>query len=52
MKGIFVGMCGLDMIYYDGNPLPKENTKGKYHDYDYNVGGPATNAAVTYAALA
>ena len=52
MKGIFVGMCGLDMIYYDGNPLPKENTKGKYHDYGYNVGGPATNAAVTYAALA
>ena len=51
MKGIFAGMCGLDIIYYGAGALPQENTKGKYNEYGYAVGGPAANAAITYAAL-
>ena len=52
VKGLFAGMCGLDIIYYDSRPLLAENEKDKYTDYHYAVGGPASNAAITYAALA
>ncbi len=50
-NGLFVGMCGLDITYYDNSSLPKENTKGKYLEYTTNIGGPAANAAITYASL-
>ncbi len=51
INGLFVGMCGLDITYYDDGPLPLENTKGKYLDYTTTIGGPATNAAITFAYL-
>ncbi|MBR0385088.1 MAG: hypothetical protein IJI05_00905 [Erysipelotrichaceae bacterium] len=50
-KGYFAGLCNLDIIYYDDHPLPEEDTKGKYSDYTWAPGGPATNAALTYAFL-
>ncbi len=51
-KGYFAGLCGLDVIYYDNGSLPEENTKGRYTEYGWAPGGPATNAARTYAKLA
>ncbi len=42
----------MDVIYYDSAPLPAENTKGRYTEYGWAPGGPACNAARTYAFLA
>jgi len=48
--GIFTGLAGLDIVYYQDN-LPIENSKSKTNDYITVVGGPAANAAITYAML-
>lgn len=50
-KGAFVGLCGLDAVYYGSGALPDEDTKTNFRDYDLTVGGPAANAAITYAKL-
>lgn len=49
-KGLFVGLAGLDFVYYLDQP-PVENKKYKTNDYSCAVGGPAANAAITYTLL-
>lgn len=49
--GLFVGLCGLDVIYYDTQDLPRENEKLRIRNFDLAIGGPAANAAVTYAMM-
>ena len=50
-RGAFVGLCGLDAVYYGMDGLPEENTKKKINDFNIAIGGPAANAAITYAKL-
>lgn len=49
-KGLFVGLCTKDILYYTDN-LPSHNHKSKTEDFATYIGGPAANAAITYAAL-
>lgn len=49
-KGLFVGLCTKDILYYTDD-LPVHNHKSKTDDFAVYIGGPAANAAVTYAAL-
>ncbi|MBQ8798709.1 MAG: hypothetical protein IJZ55_03975 [Lachnospiraceae bacterium] len=50
MKGLFVGLCTKDILYYTDD-LPSHNHKSKTEDFATYIGGPAANAAITYAAL-
>ena len=50
-RGAFVGLCGLDVVHYSFKGMPEENTKRKITDFGIAVGGPAANAAITYARL-
>ncbi|MCQ2519054.1 MAG: PfkB family carbohydrate kinase [Lachnospiraceae bacterium] len=49
-KAVFIGLTGIDYVYYL-DEFPKENGKCKTEDYRKYIGGPAANAAITYAAL-
>jgi sugar/nucleoside kinase (ribokinase family) len=50
MKGIFVGLTTLDLIHYvDRFPLADEKIQAE--DRWIGAGGPAANAAITFAAL-
>lgn len=49
-KGLFVGLCTKDILFYTDS-LPAENHKAKTSDFAAYIGGPAANAAITYAAL-
>ncbi len=49
-KALFVGLCTKDILYYTDD-LPSHNHKSKTDDFDVYIGGPAANAAITYAAL-
>ncbi len=49
-KGLFVGLCTKDILYYT-DELPAHNHKAKTEDFAVYIGGPAANAAITYAAL-
>lgn len=49
-KGLFVGLATLDIVYRIER-LPHPNEKITAHRQDLAAGGPATNAAVTFAAL-
>lgn len=49
-KGLFVGLCTKDIIYYT-DEYPMHNHKIKTEDFAIYIGGPAANAAITYAAL-
>lgn len=49
-KGLFVGLCTKDILYYTDD-LPTHNHKSKTEDFATFIGGPAANAAITYAAL-
>ena len=49
-QGIFVGLSTIDVVYsVDGFPTP--NSKVAARSQDVFVGGPATNAAITFAHL-
>lgn len=50
-KGIFLGLCGMDVVFYSPCGLPKENSKLKTDCFLRQIGGPAANAAVTFARL-
>lgn len=50
-RGAFVGLCGLDAVYYGNGSLPIEDTKISIRDFSLSVGGPAANAAIAYAKL-
>ncbi len=49
-KGLFVGLCTKDILYYTDD-IPAHNHKSKTDDFANYIGGPAANAAITYAAL-
>ncbi len=50
-KGLFVGLTTMDFLYYLEGAYPGENEKVKTGDFMRCVGGPAANAAITYALL-
>lgn len=50
MRGLFVGLCTKDVIFYTDD-LPAQNNKAKTESFATYIGGPAANAAITYAAL-
>lgn len=50
-KGIFIGLCGMDIVFYSALSLPKENTKTKTDCFLRQVGGPAANAAITFSLM-
>ena len=50
-KGLFVGLCGLDVVFYEKGKFPAEDTKMKCSDVRACIGGPAANAAITFAML-
>ena len=50
-KGLFVGLCGLDVVFYEKGKFPVEDTKMKCSDVRACIGGPAANAAITFAML-
>ncbi|WP_103124992.1 sugar kinase [Nostoc cycadae] len=49
-RGLFVGLVTLDLIYL-ADSAPQNNQKMVAADYTVAAGGPATNAAVTFAHL-
>lgn len=49
-RGLFVGLTNIDYVYYL-EEFPEENGKCKTTDYARYIGGPAANAAITYASL-
>ena len=49
-RGLFVGLTTLDLIYHADHP-PQANQKVVAKDMMFAAGGPATNAAVAFAAL-
>ena len=49
-RGCFVGLTTLDYVFYVDSQ-PQENAKVKTNNYKRFVGGPAANAAITYALL-
>lgn len=49
-KAVFIGLTGMDYVCYLDS-FPEENGKCKSSDYSRYIGGPAANAAITYAAL-
>lgn len=50
ISGIFVGLSTIDIVYAV-DEFPAANTKVAAHSQNVFVGGPATNAAVTFAHL-
>jgi len=50
MKGLFVGVSIVDIQLYI-NEFPRSNTKNKALSARFDIGGPATNAAITFAIL-
>ena len=49
-KGLFIGLNTIDMQFLV-EQYPTQNQKAKASDYGLHSGGPATNAAITYAHL-
>lgn len=50
IKGLFVGLCTKDIVFYT-NEIPQSNHKSKTEKFSVYIGGPAANAAITYAML-
>lgn len=50
VNGVFIGLTTMDSVYYISD-YPENNTKAKTNHYRCQVGGPAANAAITYALL-
>lgn len=50
MKGLFWGLLTIDLHYFM-DYYPEENTKTKVSKFDTYIGGPATNAAITFQHL-
>ena len=46
MRGLFVGLCTKDVIFYTDD-LPAQNHKAKTESFATYIGGPAANAAIT-----
>jgi sugar/nucleoside kinase (ribokinase family) len=50
LSGLFVGLTTID-IQYLVDPFPESNSKTVAEDFALSVGGPATNAAITFSHL-
>lgn len=50
MKGLFLGLLTIDLHFF-ADHYPEENTKTKVSRFDSYIGGPATNAAITFGHL-
>jgi sugar/nucleoside kinase (ribokinase family) len=50
MKGIFWGLLTIDLHFFTDH-FPEENTKTKVKKFNSYIGGPATNAAITFQHL-
>ncbi|MCK5105487.1 MAG: hypothetical protein KAR17_21835 [Cyclobacteriaceae bacterium] len=50
MKGLFWGLLTIDLHYFTDH-FPIENTKTKVKKFNTYIGGPATNAAITFQHL-
>lgn len=50
IKGLFVGLCTRDIVYYT-DQVPQHNHKIKTEEFATYIGGPATNSAITFALL-
>lgn len=50
-QGLFIGLCGLDVVFYEKNKFPIEDTKMKCEVVKSAIGGPAANAAITFSLL-
>ncbi len=50
MKGLFWGLLTIDLHYFT-DYYPTENTKTKVKRFNTYIGGPATNAAITFQHL-
>jgi sugar/nucleoside kinase (ribokinase family) len=50
MNGLFWGLLTIDLHYFT-NHYPSENTKTKVKRFNTYIGGPATNAAITFQHL-
>lgn len=49
-KGIFIGLAGIDIIYYSDR-YPDKNEKSSIGSYATYTGGPAANEAITFSML-
>jgi len=50
MKGLFWGLLTIDLHFFTDH-FPEENTKTKVKKFNSYIGGPATNAAITFKHL-
>lgn len=50
MNGLFWGLLTIDLHFF-ADHFPDENTKTKVKKFDSYIGGPATNAAITFQHL-
>lgn len=50
-NGLFVGLAGMDIVHYQDHAPPEEDCKSRTDDFNVYVGGPAANAAITFARL-
>lgn len=50
MNGLFLGLLTIDLHFF-ADHYPEENSKTKVKRFDSYIGGPATNAAVTFQYL-
>lgn len=50
MKGLFWGLLTIDLHFFTDH-FPKENAKTKVNKFNLHIGGPATNAAITFQHL-
>ena len=50
MNGLFWGLLTIDLHFF-ADHFPEENTKTKVKRFDSYIGGPATNAAITFQHL-
>lgn len=50
LRGLFIGLTTLDLIYH-AESAPKPNEKVVAKSMTFAAGGPATNAAIAFAAL-
>ena len=50
MNGLFFGLITIDLHFFSDH-FPEENSKTKAKRFDSYIGGPATNAAITFKHL-
>lgn len=51
IRGLFIGITSVDIVYNSNEPLPNDNEKVIINDFEMRIGGPAAKAAMTCAEL-